>query len=219
VPTMTEAPSVAKPPFAAVVDRQKPLAVAILAAGESRRMGSPKALLPFRGKTFVEHLLEVTRHPRVGFTRVVLGAGAEAIRSQLQLDAVTMVMNPAWPMGQLSSIHAAIRSLPECGSGGIVLCPVDNPIVSAALVAQLIEKFDSSASQIVLPVFRGRRGHPAIFRASLYQEMLDASLDVGARQVVWAHAAELVEVETEEKGVISNLNDAEALRDVLAELN
>jgi nicotine blue oxidoreductase len=192
------------------------LAVAILAAGESRRMGSPKALLPYRGKNFVEHLLEVTRHPRVGVTRVVLGAGAEDIREKLQLDdPQIVVLNPDWQKGQLSSIQAAIRSLPAGGTEGLMLCPVDNPMISAALVARLIEQFDASGKSIVLPTYRGRRGHPAIFRAPLYGELLAASPDVGARQVVWAHPADVLEVATEEEGVILNLNDPETLQRAL----
>ena len=62
------------------------LAAAILSAGESRRMGTPKALLPYRGGTFLEHLIEVTRHPRIGITRIVLGAGADAIREKLRIE-------------------------------------------------------------------------------------------------------------------------------------
>ena len=188
------------------------LAVAILAAGESRRMGTPKALLPYRGKTFLEHLLEVTRHSRVGVARVVLGAGADTIREHLRLDPEMIVVNSAWPQGQLSSIQAAIRSLPEGGTEGLLLCPVDHPLVSAALVARLIEEFDASGKLIVLPTYRGRRGHPVIFRATLYQELLAAAPEVGARQVVWAHAADLLEVATEEEGVILNLNDPEGFK-------
>src|ERR1039458_2707448 len=211
---MTDDPSAGRSASAPAVHPQKPLAVAILAAVESRRMGTPKALLDYRGKTFVQHLVDVTQHPRVGARRVVLGAGAETIRQKLGLDAATIVLNPDWPKGQLSSIYAAIRNLPAGTSDGIILCPVDSPIVSAALVSQLIEKFDSSGAPIVLPTFRGRRGHPAIFRASLYQELLDASLDVGARQVVWAHAPDVLEIPTEEEGVILNLNDPERLRKI-----
>ena len=189
------------------------LAVAILAAGESRRMGTPKALLPYRGKTFVEHLLDVTQHPRVGIIRVVLGAGADNIREKLRLDASAVVVNPDWPQGQLSSIQAAIRSLPQGGTEGLILCPVDHPLVSAALVARLIEAFDQNPkAAIVVPTYRGRRGHPVVFRAPLYGELLGASLAVGARQVVWAHAAEVVEVPTDEEGVVLNLNDAATLQ-------
>jgi molybdenum cofactor cytidylyltransferase len=193
------------------------LAAAILAAGESKRMGQPKALVPFQGSTFIEHLIAATRHARVGITRVVLGAGAEGIRTRLKIDPAWIVVNGDWQKGQLSSIHAAIRSLPAGVSDGILVCPVDHPLISAHLVAALIAAFDSSGKMIVLPKHRGRRGHPVIFRTALYKELLAAPAEVGARQVVWNHAGEVMEVETEEEGVILNLNDAETVRKAIGQ--
>src|SRR5580704_14967894 len=148
------------------------LAAAILAAGESKRMGQPKALVPFQGSTFVEHLIAATRHARVGITRVVLGAGAEGIRARLKIDPSWVVVNADWPNGQLSSIHAALRSLPAGATEGILICPVDHPLVSAHLVTALITAFEAGGKMIVLPRFRGRRGHPVIFRSALYEELL-----------------------------------------------
>jgi molybdenum cofactor cytidylyltransferase len=202
--------------MAAAAHDEKPLAAAILSAGESRRMGSPKALIPYRGTTFAGHLLDVIQHPRVGIVRVVLGAGADKIRERLQLDPAVVVLNPDWPSGQLSSIQAAVRSLPKDETAGLILCPVDHPIVSADLVAKLIAEFDSTGNPVVLPAYRGRRGHPVIFRASLYDELLAASPEVGARQVVWAHQADVVEVPTEEEGIVLNLNDPETLKHAIA---
>jgi molybdenum cofactor cytidylyltransferase len=191
------------------------LAVAILAAGESRRMGQPKALLMYRDRTFTHLLLDATRHPRVGITRVVLGAGADDIRQKLALDPASCLVNPDWPKGQLSSIQAAIRSLPPGTTEGLILCPVDHPLVSAALIAALIERFDSARRLIVLPTYKGRRGHPTIFRGTLYGDLLTASPEIGARQVVWAHAEDVVEVPTEEESVVLNLNDPAALKAAL----
>ena len=190
------------------------LAVAILAAGESRRMGQPKALLRYRGKTFAEHLVSATRHERVGLTRIVLGAQAGEIRSRLPLDATWILENPNWQQGQLSSIQAVIRSLPG-ETEGLILCPVDHPLISGFLVAQLIQEFDSTEKQIVLPTYKGKRGHPAIFRVSLYGELLAASAEVGAREVVWAHPKDVTEVETDEEAVVLNLNDPETLKKAL----
>jgi molybdenum cofactor cytidylyltransferase len=66
-----------------------------------------------------------------------------------------------------------------------------------------------------LPTFRGKRGHPVIFAKRLFRELLDAPAEKGARSVVWAHAAEVLEVPTDEEGVLLNLNDPDALRRAL----
>ena len=196
----------------------KKLAAAILAAGESRRMGRPKALVPFEGLTFVERLLQATNHPRVGIVRVVLGANAESIQAELELDQEIVVVNQDWQQGQLSSIQSAIRSLPADQTAGLLLCPVDHPLISTQLVSRLIAEFDSDRKLIVVPTHQGRRGHPVIFHASLYAELLDASPNVGARQVVWAHPDAIAEIETDEAGVILNLNDPETMRKALGYL-
>jgi molybdenum cofactor cytidylyltransferase len=190
------------------------LAAVILSAGASSRMGRPKALLPYREGTFLEHLIDVTRHPRIGVTRIVLGAGAENIQSAAKLDASTVVVNSEWEKGQLSSICAGIRSLEGVSTDGMVLCPVDHPLVSARLVSDLVERFYAEHKAIVVPTYDSRRGHPAIFSSALYAELLAAPLDKGARAVVWAHAADVLEVPTDEEGVVLNINDPQMLHHV-----
>jgi len=187
------------------------LAAVILAAGESRRMGAPKALLPYREGTFLSHLLEITRHPKIGLTRIVVGAHREEIERAAARPPGEIIFNRDWTLGQLSSMQAALRSIPEGSSDGILLCPVDHPLVTANLVALLIEQFYSSGKFIVVPNFAGRRGHPMIFSSQVYPELLTAAADVGARAVVWAHAGDVLEVPVEEEGVVLNLNDPATL--------
>jgi molybdenum cofactor cytidylyltransferase len=188
------------------------LAAVILSAGASSRMGRPKALLPYREGTFLEHLIQVTRHPRIGVTRVVLGAGAETIQSAAKLDPSVVVLNRDWELGQLSSICAGVRSLEGIDTDGIVLCPVDHPLVSARLVSELVERFYDEKKSIVLPTYKGKRGHPVIFSNQLFSELLAAPAEMGARVVVWAHSADVLEVPTDEEGVILNLNDPDMLK-------
>jgi molybdenum cofactor cytidylyltransferase len=186
------------------------LAVAILAAGESSRMGHPKALLPIGGVTFLERLLSVTTHPRVVCRRVVLGAHVEEITRRVAINAQDLVVNQDWESGPLSSLQAAIRTLPA-DTEGLLVAPVDHPMISAALIGALIAAFDASGKLIVVPRFAGRRGHPVTFRASLFPELLAAPLEIGARAVVRAHSNDVEEVPTIEEGVVLNLNDPAAL--------
>lgn len=183
-------------------------------------MGSPKALLPFRGGTFLGHLLNVAgsdaaKAAGIDTIRVVLGAHAEEIAAALGLAPEIVVVNPAWEQGQLSSIQAAIRSLPPDGVDGVMLFLVDHPLISAGLVAKLAAEFFQSGSSIVLPTYGGKRGHPVIFAQRLFGELLAAPAEQGARAVVWEHASEVREVATDEEGVLLNLNDPAALRRAL----
>jgi molybdenum cofactor cytidylyltransferase len=175
------------------------LAAVILSGGASSRMGSPKALLAYQGRPFLEHLLEATAHRQIGARRVVLGAHAEPIAKAINLKSDEIVINEDWEKGQLSSIQAALRTLPP-GTDGILLCLIDHPLISAALVHELIEQFYQSKKLIVLPV---------------YEELLHAPLETGARAVVWAHPADIHELRTNEEGCVLNLNDPETMNKAL----
>lgn len=189
------------------------LAAVILSGGASSRMGSPKALLPYQGRPFLEHLLDISKHPKIGVRRVVLGAHAEPIAKAIALNADEIVINDEWEKGQLSSLQAALRSLPA-GTEGVLVFLIDHPLISAALVDGLIEQFYRTRAPVVLPLFEGRRGHPMLFSAQLYDELEKAPHELGARSVVWAHEKEVSEYPTAEEGCVLNLNDPKTLERV-----
>jgi|SRR5271156_676733 molybdenum cofactor cytidylyltransferase len=194
------------------------IAAAILAAGQSNRMGSPKALILQNGIPSLQHLIDRLQHPRISARRIVLGTHADEIRKHVRDDPRNFLINPNWEQGQLSSLQIAIRSLDETRNSedGILVWPVDHFLVTGATVGALIEGFLSTEKLIAIPTFHGRRGHPVIFAKQLYAEFLEAPLDVGARAVVRAHATEVLELPTEEEAVVLNLNDPETLKRVLS---
>ena len=187
--------------------KQKICAV-ILAAGESSRMGSPKALLQIKGKTFLQHLVDTIRRAGLEHISVVLGHDAKNIRSKFPDNAVQFITNENYQKGQLSSIQTAIKNIPE-EVGAILVCPIDRPLVSSGLVQKLIIEFIKSKPPVVIPIYDAKRGHPMIFSSLLFQELMRAPLDVGARAVVWAHHNEVVEVPTNEEGILINIDTPE----------
>ncbi len=189
------------------------LAGILLAAGESRRMGFPKALLPYRTTTFLGHLLEVLRG-QVEPLVLVLGHEAERIRSAVPLPPdVRVVVNQDYRLGQLSSLKVALRSLDARDAAeGALVALVDHPSIGRELVAQLLRAFTERRPQALLPTYHGRRGHPMIVSAELFPELLAAPLDQGAKPVVRAHQP--LEWPVEEEGVVQDIDDPETYRRV-----
>jgi molybdenum cofactor cytidylyltransferase len=181
----------------------------VLSAGESSRMGSPKALLPIGGKRFIERIVSVLEQTKVGSIVVVLGHQAEEIRPQISHLPITIVLNRDYAKGQLSSLIVAIRSLESEKVDGVLVHLVDHPLLNPSLVDRMIKHFYESKKLIIVPRYRGRRGHPVIFSSRLFPELLQAPLDVGAKSVVNAHHDETLEIETEDRGVIVDIDTPE----------
>ena len=189
------------------------IAAVILSAGESSRMGRPKALLPIDGRTFIEKIVEALRQAGLENIVVILGHNAEAMRQKIAHLPVTILVNPGYKNGQLSSLQVAVRHLAsDENCRGMLVHLVDHPYIDAALVNLLIERFEDSGKLIAVPRFRGKRGHPVIFARSLFDELLNAPEDQGAKAVVNAHRNETLEIETEDEGITLDIDTPELYR-------
>jgi molybdenum cofactor cytidylyltransferase len=186
----------------------------ILSAGESSRMGRPKALLPIDGVRFVEKIVSTLKSTNVGNIIVVLGHNAEAIRRKISDLPVTILINHDYKQGQLSSLQVAIRHLESSGSpvDGILVHLVDHPYIEAKLVNLMIDRFYETKKLIVVPRFQDRRGHPVIFARALFSELLAAGTDQGAKPVVHAHRDDTLEIDTDDKGVLIDIDTPEEYR-------
>lgn len=190
----------------------------VLAAGASARMGEDKALLRWDGATFLERVISSLRTAGASPIRIVLGANHDEITARLDLAADEITHNPDWERGMLSSIQAGLASLPDNGNdiAGALVWPVDHPCVSSRLVREMIAGFVGVSPPIVLPVHQGRRGHPVLFAARLFPALMTAPVDEGARHVVRANADAILAIETDEDGVLVNLNDRESYQQILS---
>ncbi len=169
VPPETESPSVAG---------------VLLAAGTSSRMGRPKALLPFSSRTlFIEETVARLEAGGAHPIHVVLGAGAETVRSTARLPDVRVIVNENFEQGQLSSLQAGVRSLPADAAAAIIAL-VDQPHVPARVTRLLIEAFRRSRAPIVRPVWQGRGGHPFLVSREVFAPLLDLGPDATAFDVV-----------------------------------
>ncbi|HVG69575.1 MAG TPA: nucleotidyltransferase family protein [Vicinamibacterales bacterium] len=191
----------------------------ILAAGDSTRMGSPKALLLTRdGRPFVAAIAETFAAAGITEIVVVTGRDHERITAALaheRLPAPPEVVRNLDPSrGQLSSLLLGIDSLPAAAPAAVVTL-VDVPLMTAETVRLVISEWQRTGAPIVRPAIGERHGHPVVFDRRLFQELRQAPLDVGAKAVVRAHSAEIVNVPVTDTGCLVDVDtpaDYEALR-------
>ena len=185
----------------------------VLSAGESSRMGRPKALLPIDGQTFIERIVGALKQGGVERIVVVLGFNAEELRRQIEHLPVEILVNPDYQRGQLSSLQVAVRHLQAATDcDGMMVHLVDHPYIDPKLVDVMLRRFDESKFFIVVPRHQGKRGHPVIFSRALFDELLNAPLDQGAKAVVNAHRDETLEIDTDDVGITLDIDTPELYR-------
>jgi len=185
----------------------------ILAAGESRRMGSPKALLELHGETFLDRLIGLFS-PRCWPVIAVLGARREIVRAGLRrAREAVLVENPDFHLGQLSSMQCGLRAVPA-DAGGVLFTLVDHPAVAPATIAALLDS--SAQGPLRIPRWDGRRGHPIWISKRLVPEFLALPAGSSARDVVTQHASEIAYIDVDDPGILADVDDPAAYASLLA---
>jgi molybdenum cofactor cytidylyltransferase len=182
----------------------------VLAAGKSERMGSPKALLPISGRTFLENIIDAVSRTSIEETVVVVGHHRKEIEAAVKLQSV--VFNPDYEKGMITSFQAGIRAL-SWDASGAVLFLVDHPLVEPATIEAMIANL--APNRIVLPTFQGRRGHPVLFASEVLAEVLALPSSEGANIVVRKDPNRIVEVPVNAPGILVDVDTPEQFEKLL----
>ena len=207
---------------------EQSVAFVVLAAGGSSRLGRPKQLLPFRGRTLLRRAVEVAAEaasaaaaddggddPAVGTAArgrvvVVLGADAERMRAELQGLPVEVAVNADWASGLSSSVRAGLDAAGD--AGGVLFVAADQPFVTADLLGRIAAAFRAGAP-IVACAYAGTLGVPALFDSTLFGELASLEGDAGAKRVIERHR-DVVRVVAFEQGAadVDSPGDIDSLR-------
>lgn len=176
------------------VETAKPnVAMIILAAGASTRMGVPKQLLPYQGRSLLYHAVESAIASVCKPVVVVLGANVQQIRSEIRQPCVQVVENPQWNLGMSTSIRSGILSLStSCESvDAAVIAVCDQPFLSAEIINLLVGAYHSTGKPIIASQYAEALGVPALFNHIFFSELAALKETVGAKHLINKHLNEV----------------------------
>ena len=176
------------------------------AAGQSRRMGVPKQLLPFAGTTVIGYVVDVLCRSRINEVCVVAGHQADRLRQALEGRAVRIVVNPDYERtDMLASVRCGLATTPAA-CRAVLVALGDQPAITAELIDAMIDRFSTSGRGIVVPVHAGRRGHPLLLDGRYRDEILAGYDQVGLRGLLAAHADDVLELPVSNSAVLSDMD-------------
>jgi molybdenum cofactor cytidylyltransferase len=178
----------------------------ILAAGESKRMGKPKLLLPYGEKTIIETIVETVVSSNVENTLIILGSDREKIEEKIKNSPVKIVYNRDFRSGMLSSVQCGFKAVPE-ETRAVLVVLGDQPKISADVINKLIDAYKSTGKGIVLPVYKKERGHPVLIDVKYGEEVENLSPEVGLRGTVYNHPEDILEVDIETPSIFQDIDD------------
>lgn len=172
----------------------------LLAAGESKRMGRLKQLLPLGRTTMVEQAIDNLLNSKVNEVIVVLGHEAEEIIKKIATKPVKIEVNPIYHQGMSTSIIAGLK-LVDDGARAVMLALADQPFIDSQTINRLIDEFCDHNKGIVIPTYQSRRGHPIIFAIKYKEELSSLKGDTGGRQIMEHHPDDVLEVAVASPGI------------------
>jgi len=188
----------------------------LLAAGSSSRMGRAKLELDLGGRTVFERSLSALLDSSVDRILVVQpAAGAPGVPAT---DRVQVVTNPHAEEGMASSIRAGMAALPE-GTRAVLIALADKPLLKAETVTMLINRFHREGVPIVYPTYQGSQGHPVLVASELFADLEQLEGDSGAKLLLRKYVERAVGVETDDTGILLDIDTPEDYAKCLKELD
>jgi molybdenum cofactor cytidylyltransferase len=172
----------------------------LLAAGESKRMGKPKQLMPLGKITILEQTIDNLVNSRLDEVIVVLGHKADEIMDKIAIKPIKIAINPSYYQGVSTSIVTGLN-LVDSKAQAVMLALADQPFVDSQTINRLIEEFSNHSKGIVIPAYQGKRGNPVIFSIKYKEELLGLKGDIGGRQIIKQHPDDILEVAVSSEGI------------------
>ena len=168
------------------MNSQPTIGAVILAAGASTRMGTPKQLLYFKGRSLLRHIVDVAIAQECEPIVVVLGAHAEQIRYQVSQLPVMVVENQDWDLGMGASIRVGVNAVNNLTKNleAVILLLCDQPFVCSHVLNQLVEIYHTTHKPIIASEYAQTLGVPALFSRELFSELMNLDAEKGAKQVI-----------------------------------
>jgi len=187
----------------------------ILAAGESKRMGFPKMLLPFHGATMIENVIANVSESLVESALVVLGAEKDKLIEVIKKTTATWCYNYNYKEGMLSSVKCGFQNL-SLDIKVVLVFQGDQPLITSDVINSLIESYKSSGKGIVIPVYNGKRGHPLLIDRKYSNDIEKLDTRDGLRSLAYKFSEDVLVVETECPGI---LRDFDTYKEYINEIN
>jgi molybdenum cofactor cytidylyltransferase len=180
----------------------------ILAAGASKRMGFPKMLLTFSGRTMIENVIANVIESEVDNIMVVLGADSDVLIELIRKSSARYCYNDKYKEGMLSSVKCGLRNLPS-DIDAVLVFQGDQPFITPKSINTVIHAYLASGTGIVIPVYEKRRGHPILIDRKYLDEIEKLEAREGLRSLAYKFSDDVLEVDTKDSGILRDFDTYE----------